>query len=173
MLLDSGMDSGPILLSKEVSVGPLETAGQLHDRLAVIGAELLLETISGLKTGRVSPKPQPDDGASLAPMLKKEDGLLDWSRPAEELARQVRGLDPWPGAYTSFQGKNLKVFGAQALPGQGQPGRIMALADGLIHVAAGRDSLALAELQLAGKNRQDAAQFWNGQHLQPGMVFGD
>ncbi len=173
MLLDSGMDSGPILLSKEVSVGPLETAGQLHDRLAVVGAELLLETISGLKTGLVSPKPQPDDGVSLAPMLKKEDGLLDWSRPAEELARQVRGLDPWPGAYTSFQGKNLKVFGAQALPGQGQPGRIMALADGLIHVAAGRDCLALAELQLAGKNRQDAAQFWNGQHLQPGMVFGD
>lgn len=173
MFLDQGMDTGPILLSRRTAIGPLETAGQLHDRLARLGAELLLETIAGLKAGRVTPKPQPSTGATLAPLLKKADGLIDWTRPAEELARRVRGLDPWPGAYTTFKGKILKLFGARPGPGRGRPGQVLALDQGLLHVAAGQGSLALAELQIEGKKRLRAPEFWRGQRLGSTDFFGD
>lgn len=173
MFLDQGMDTGPILLSRTVPIGETETAGGLHDRLAQIGAGLLVETIAGIKAGTVSPRPQPDQGVSLAPRLKKSDGLVDWSRPADELARLVRGLDPWPGAHTLFRGKNLKLFGGKKGPGLGEPGRVLSLDQGLLHVAAGQGSLAVAELQLAGKKRLGAAEFWRGQRLSQETRFGE
>jgi len=173
MFMDRGMDTGPLLLSRRTAIAPEETAGQLHDRLARLGADLLLETIAGLKAGTVTPKPQPPAGATLAPFLKKADGLMDWTGSAEELARQVRGLDPWPGAYTTFKGKNLKLFGARPGPGRGRPGQILTVDQGLLHVAAGRGSLALAELQLEGKKRLSALEFWRGQRLSQADFFGD
>ena len=173
MFLDQGMDTGPTLLSRRAAVSESETAGRLHDRLAVLGAELLIETIAGLKAGSVAPKPQPEQGASLAPMLRKSDGLVDWTRPAIDLARLVRGLDPWPGAYTIFRGRNLKLFGASPGPGRGRPGHILTLDQGLLHVGTGQGSLALAELQLAGKKRLKAVEFWRGQRLEAGVELGN
>jgi len=173
MFMDRGMDTGPLLLSRRTAIAPDETAGQLHDRLAGLGADLLLETIAGLKAGTVTPRPQPSAGVTLAPFLKKADGLMDWTGSAEELARQVRGLDPWPGAYTTFKGKTLKVFGGRPGPGRGRPGQILTVDQGLLHVAAGQGSLALAELQLEGKRRLSAPEFWRGQRLSQADFFGD
>ncbi|MBU2546903.1 MAG: methionyl-tRNA formyltransferase [Proteobacteria bacterium] len=172
ILLDEGMDTGPLILSRETVIGERETAGALHDRLARLGAELLIESIAGLKAGTVSPRPQPEEGVSLAPKLSKSDGLMDWTRPAEELARLIRGLDPWPGAYTLFRGRYLKLFGAETGAGRGEPGRILGLHQGLLHVAAGQGSVGLTEMQLAGKKRIPAPEFWRGQHLETGMPIG-
>ena len=172
MLLDEGVDTGPIYLSEKVAVGEAETAGELTDRLAVIGASLLKKTIAGLKNGSVVARPQPAKGISRGRLLTKEDGKIDWTRPAGELAAQVRGTDPWPGAHTVFQGQPLKLFGGRTGAGQGQPGQVLALEGDFLHVAAGKGSLAMAELQLAGKKRQPARDFWHGQRLGSSDFFG-
>ena len=172
MVLDRGVDTGPLLLSRRVKIGPDETAGELHDRLAEIGAELLVETLAGLKAGTLVSEPQPAAGVSQGRLLEKSDGLLDWARPARELAAQVRGLDPWPGAHTIFKDKTVKLFGARPGPGQGKPGQILALDGDRLHVAAGRGSLAVAELQAAGRKRQTAREFWHGQRLSQDDFFG-
>jgi methionyl-tRNA formyltransferase len=172
MFLDEGVDTGPILLSRKVPISETETAGELHDRLAVLGAELLLETIQGLKKQTVQPHPQPEEGASRGRLLRKEDGRLDWTRPARDLACQVRGMDPWPGAFTKFKGKNLKLFGVRSDTGVGPPGQVLTLDGDRLQVAAGEGSLAFAELQLAGKKRQTAFDFWHGQRLSRDDYFG-
>jgi methionyl-tRNA formyltransferase len=172
MFQDQGIDTGPILLSKSTRIETIDSCGILHDRLADLGAKLLVETIAGLKAGTVSPKPQPEQGISYAPMLKKSDGLIDWTRPAKELDYLVRGVDPWPGAHTAFRGKTLKLFGSRTGTVQGKPGQVMGLENGRLHVAAGEGSLVLAELQLAGQKRLPAASFWHGQRLEPDDTFG-
>jgi methionyl-tRNA formyltransferase len=172
MFLDEGVDTGPILLARKVAIEDFETAGQLHDRLAVLGAELLLETIRGLKSHAVRPRPQPSAGAGRGRLLRKEDGLVDWTRPARVLACQVRGMDPWPGAYTTFKGKNLKLFGARPDLGLGRPGQVLGLDGDRLLVAAGEGSLSVSELQLAGKKRQTAFDFWHGQRLSRNDCFG-
>lgn len=165
MFLDRGVDSGPTLLSRKTVIGPEETAGELETRLAVLGADLLVETIAGLKAGTLTPTPQPERGVSRAPLLKKSDGIVDWTRPAEDVAALIRGVDPWPGAQTVFRDKNLKLFGARPGSGRGKPGQVLALdADG-IHVAAADGSVVVKEFQLAGKKRQPARDFWHGQRL--------
>lgn len=172
MFQDQGVDTGPILLSKSIPIDRSDTFGTLHDRLADLEGELLKETIAGLKDGTVSPKPQPEKGISRAPLLKKSDGLVDWTRPAKELDRLVRGVDPWPGAHTMFRGKILKLFRSRTGDVRGRPGQVMGLENGLLHVAAGEGSLVLAELQLAGQRRLPAASFWHGQRLQSNDTFG-
>lgn len=172
MFMDQGVDTGPILLSKSIPIDRSDTFGALHDRLADLEGELLKETIAGLKDGTVSPKPQPEKGISHAPLLKKSDGLVDWTRPAKELDRLVRGVDPWPGAHTMFRGKILKLFRSRTGDVRGRPGQVMGLENGLLHVATGEGSLVLAELQLAGQRRLPAASFWHGQRLQSNDTFG-
>ena len=172
MLLDEGMDTGPIFLSRRVKIGIKETAGELHDRLAIMGADLLLETIAGLKAGTLSPAPQPEAGASVCRLLTKSDGLLDFSRTAVQLACQVRGMDPWPGAYSGFRGKLVKLFGAGAGRGRGNPGQVLTLDRERLHIAAGEGSLVVSELQVAGKKRQSAKDFWHGQRLSQTDYFG-
>lgn len=172
MRLDPGMDTGPLLLSRSTRILDTDTAGRLHDRLARLGAELLVETLAGLRAGTLTPRPQDEGRASYAPMLKKTDGLLDWARPAALLSRQVRGLDPWPGAYTLFQGRTLKLFGGQVGSGQGRPGQVLGLGPEGLVVAAGQGSLAIPELQLAGHRRLPASDFWHGQRLSPGRLLG-
>ncbi len=172
MFQDQGVDTGPILLSKSIPIDRSDTFGTLHDRLVDLEGELLKETIAGLKDGTVSPKPQPEKGISRAPLLKKSDGLVDWTRPAKELDRLVRGVDPWPGAHTMFRGKILKLFGSRTGDVRGRSGQVMGLENGLLHVATGEGSLVLAELQLAGQRRLPAASFWHGQRLQSNDTFG-
>lgn len=172
MFQDQGVDTGPILLSESIPIDRSDTFGTLHDRLADLEGELLIETIAGLKVGTVSPKPQPGKGISHAPLLKKSDGLVDWTRPAKELDRLVRGVDPWPGAHTMFRGKIVKLFRSRTGDVRGRPGQVMGLENGLLHVAAGEGSLVLAELQSAGQRRLPAASFWHGQRLQSNDTFG-
>ncbi|MEW5724851.1 MAG: methionyl-tRNA formyltransferase, partial [Thermodesulfobacteriota bacterium] len=171
MFMDEGVDTGPVLLSRRLVIGEEETAGHLHDRLAEAGAALLLETITALKVGTVIPGPQPPESPFVGRRLDKSDGRIDWTRPAEQLARLVRGLDPWPGAHTTFKGRSVKLFGARPGPGRGEPGRVLALDQGRLHVAAGEGSLGLAELQVEGHRRQSAGQFWNGQRLSRSDYF--
>ncbi len=172
IFMEEGVDTGPILMRRAVPIEETDTAGSLHDRLSKIGSELLIETIEGLKTGTVSPKPQPETGISHAPLLTKSHGVLDWNRPAMELARLVRGLDPWPGAQTTLLGRRLKLFGGRAGNVRGRPGQVMGLENGWLHIAAGQGSLMVAELQLAGQKRLKAVDFWHGQRLSTGSVLG-
>lgn len=171
MMMDVGVDTGPMLMSKSININQDETAGTLHDKLSVLGAELLVETLTELKAENISPTVQPDDGISRAPLLKKSDGVLDWTEPAEILDRLVRGLDPWPAAQTTFKGKPLKLFGSRVGPVKGKPGQVLGLEGDRIHVAAAGGSLAVSELQLAGQKRLSAKQFWHGQRFQNDIHF--
>lgn len=169
MLMDEGMDTGDILLQEAIPIGPEETAGELHDCLAELGARLVVEAIRGLKEGRIAPRKQPEEGVSYAPLLRKEDGLLDFSRPAHELAALIRGLDPWPSAYTYFRGKLLKLFRPQVISGEtsAAPGEIVSLEDGLT-IATGDGLLQVKEVQPEGKKRMSAAEFVRGYRPQIG-----
>jgi len=169
MLMDEGMDTGDIILQEAVPIGPEETAGELHDCLAELGARLMVEAIRGLKEGYLSPRKQPEEGVSYAPMLRKEDGWLDFSRPAEELANLIRGLDPWPSAYTRFRGKLLKLFRPEVIPAKvsASPGEIVSLEDGIV-LATGKGLLKVKEVQPEGKKRMSAAEFVRGYRPQTG-----
>jgi len=162
-LMDEGMDTGPILLQREVEIGPDETRGELEARLAKLGAELLLETVEGLAKGTIRPRPQPREG-TLAPRLHKEDGRIDWSWPAERVHNWVRGMSPWPSAFTSFRGRLLKIhrshlsdFPHPGLP----PGTVLPLREALF-VACGDGVVELLEIQPEGKRRMSGVDFING-----------
>jgi methionyl-tRNA formyltransferase len=174
MLIDEGLDTGPLLLARSTPIGPEETATELEPRLARLGAELLLETVRGLEAGLLQPRPQDHAFASYAPLLKKEDGRIDWTLPAEVLARRVRGFNPWPGTHTLWQGRVLKVLRARPSPGgPGEPGAVMSVSrEGLV-VASGRATrLELLQVQLEGRRPVSALAFSAGARLPPGARFG-
>jgi methionyl-tRNA formyltransferase len=178
MQLDEGLDTGPLLLARATPIGPEETAAELAPRLARLGGELLLETLRGLEAGTLEPKPQDPSRATLAPLLKKEDGRIDWSRPASEIAARVRGFYPWPGTFTHSEGRLLKVMRsrveASASTGEGPPpGSVLAVDDRGILVACGRGSrLRLLEVQPESRRVMTAAAFAAGAHLGPGAHLG-
>lgn len=173
MLMDEGLDTGDMLVKRQLAIGPDETAGELHDRLAQLGRETMEETLRQLCAGELAPEQQDESRTSYAPMLKKEDGRIDWSRPARELHNLVRGLDPWPGAYTTLNSQLLKVARTRVEPGDGPPGTVTAAeADG-VRVACGEGLLVLGELQLAGRKRLSAADFLRGQALPAGTRLGE
>jgi methionyl-tRNA formyltransferase len=161
MKMDAGLDTGPILSQRSVRIQPGETAGSLSGKLSALGADLLINTLPGYLAGEIEPSPQPEDGVTYAPILKKEDGLLDFSRPAEELERKVRAFNPWPGTYLEWNGNLLKVHHASIGLGtmrQGERGIYLGLpvigtADGL---------LVLAEVQPAGKKSMSGKAFLAG-----------
>jgi len=174
MYMDVGLDTGDMLIKRATPIGPLETAGDLHDRLAQLGREAMAETLTRLCAGTLVREPQDDALSCYAPMLKKEHGCLDWARPAMELHNLVRGLDPWPGAYTCFAGEPLKL--ARTRPSDaghaGAPGTVLGVdADGL-RIACGQGVLSVGELQLPGRKRLSAADFLRGCPLPPGTCFG-
>jgi methionyl-tRNA formyltransferase len=173
MQLDEGLDTGPILLQREVAIHPQETAGELSPRLAKHGAELLLETLTGLETGALKGKPQDESQASLAPILKKQDGHVDWTRTSEEIAWRVRGFNPWPGMTTTWRGQNLKLVRAMpSVPGPGEPGQIVAVeADGIIVACGAETRLRALELQPESRRAMTAAAFVAGARLEPGARF--
>lgn len=171
MRLDEGMDTGPVLLTKREPILADDTAGTLFARLAPLGAEAVCEALEGLEAGTLVATAQPEAGASHAAMLKKQDGLVDWSQEASALAARIRGLDPWPGSFTPFAGGNLKLFGARACEGQGEPGTILSYDDSGIVVACGLGACLLQEVQAPGKKRMAAAVFARGRRLQIGDLL--
>ncbi len=163
MLLDEGMDTGPVLAqSAPVEIGPSTTGSSLTERLFEIGASLLVSTLARWVSGEIEPRPQDESRATVSRLLKRADGEINWSEPAERIERMVRAYDAWPGAYTRWSGKNLKVLEA-ALAGEvaGRPGEV-SVADGEIAVATGSGALSIVRLQLEGRRPASAAEFARG-----------
>jgi methionyl-tRNA formyltransferase len=175
MLLDAGMDTGDILLQREAVIQPEETAGSLHDRLAEEGARVLVETLDLLKRGSLEPRAQDGSQATYAPMLAKEDGKVDWHEDAKRICCRIRGLDPWPGGFTYWQGKRLKLFGCRALSisTQDEPGTVIAAADDGLQVAAGEGVVLIATLQLEGRRPLAVTDFLRGHHFQVEDKLGE
>ena len=171
MLMDVGLDTGDMLLKKTTSIGPDEDARTLHDRLALIGAEALAETLDLLASGRLTPEKQDDLLASYAPMLKKEDGCIDWDSDPQTIRNMVRGLTPWPGAYTFLDGKTLKIYRCRVAGGSGAPGTVLQADRSGLVVACRGGGLLIEELQLEGKKRLSAKDFLAGYNIKPGAVL--
>lgn len=175
MRMDEGMDTGPILAQSEVPIQPEDTTASLTHRLAHLGAELLLDVLPRWLRGEIEPRPQDHSQATYCRPLQKEDGLLDWNRSAVELDRHVRACDPWPGAYTTWQGQMLKVWRARPRSdwqGEGRPGRIVSLQPG-IGVVTGEGVLELGTVQLAGRKPMAVELFARGQRGFVGGVLGE
>lgn len=169
MLMDVGLDTGDMLVKRSLEIGANETAGQLHDRLARLGRETLTETLQQLCAGSLVAEKQNDELSCYASMLKKEDGLINWQRSAVAIHNQVRGLDPWPGAYTYLEGEVLKIATTTVAAGQfGEPGTIISADRTGVQVACGDGALMIGELQLPGKKRLAAMNFLSGRPLFPG-----
>lgn len=172
MRIEAGLDTGDMLLAREVEIGPEETASELSPRLAAMGAELLIETLRGLEAGTIAPRKQDNAAATYAPMLKKQDGRVDWTRSARAIFNQVRGFDPWPGAFTTFRGELLQLRRVRVVEGSaGGPGRIEVAGRALL-VACGEGGLEVLELQPEGRRRMTAQEFLNGRRPESGEMLG-
>ena len=174
MNIDAGLDTGPTLLRFETEIGADETAPELYARLSEAGAPLVAETLLGLDRGTITPLPQDNSQASFASPLKKEEGRIDWSLTAQQIYNRIRGLQPWPGAFTSFRGKNCAIWGrpVSANAAVGVPLGEILKARGKVVVACGDGtSLLLEFLQLEGRKRVTALEFANGARLAPGDRF--
>jgi len=173
--LNERIDAGDILLQRHVAIGATETAGELDARLRQQGAELIVETVDGLDAGTLTPQPQPLRAASRAPKLSKEDGHIDWTRSSCDLFNLVRGTNPVPGAFTSWNGKSLKVHRAQILENnqQAPPGTVLSAdTDHGLTIATGDDALLLTEVQPAGKSKMEATAFVRGYPIEVNTQLG-
>ncbi|WP_053552439.1 methionyl-tRNA formyltransferase [Desulfuromonas soudanensis] len=171
MVMDVGLDTGAMLIKRATPIGPEETAGELHDRLALLGREAMEETLERLCAGTLRAEAQDDALSTYAPMMKKEDGRIDWSRSAQAIHNQVRGLDPWPGAFTHLDGEVLKIARTRPEPGEGEPGTVLSAGADGVRIACGEGVLLVRELQLPGKRRLSARDFLQGKHLPPGTTL--
>jgi methionyl-tRNA formyltransferase len=174
MWMDTGMDTGDILLSSKAVIQPDDTAAVLHDRLAIMGAQLLIKTIRRHKNGTLTSISQDSDQATYAPLLKKEDGRIDWTRPASELDCFVRGMSPWPGAFTTLSGKTLKIYQVKVVSGhtEAPPGSTIPSFPGELYVATGKGILSLIEVQAASGKRLNMQDFLRGHPILPGTMMG-
>jgi len=171
-LIDAGMDTGDILLKRSLDIGPNETAGELEERLAALGAEAILETLAGLEAGTLTAQPQPEEGVTYAPILKREDGRVDWSDSAMAAHNRVRGMSPWPGAWTSLGETRIKLLRSirtRIGAGRAEPGAVALPETGRLLIACGDELLEILEVQREGRPRTDGRSFLNG--LQPGTRF--
>jgi methionyl-tRNA formyltransferase len=174
MQMDEGMDTGPVLACEALAIGEDETAGELAVRLSALGATLVREKLPRYVRGELQAQPQDHAAATLAPMLSKEHGQVDWTRPARELHALVRGTHPWPGAYTFLGPQRVKLHRSRLLAAEGvhgEPGNVLRADRHAIEVACGTGVLALHELQPEGKRRLSAEQFCAGARLHSGMRF--
>ncbi len=170
MKIDAGLDTGDILLQRAIPVRDDDVTETLSERLSLLGADLMVEALRGLERGEIAPRPQDPTLATLAPRLKKEDGRIDWSLPAEQIALRVRGLRPWPGAYSDFRGKQLHIWRAVPCPtsrNAAAPGALVAESGKLLAACGGGSTLELQEVQLEGHRRMSARDFLNGVRLTP------
>ena len=172
MRIDSGLDTGDILLQKEIPIAPDDTAETLAPGMAAIGADLMVETLRGLQAGTIHAQPQDNARATLAPILNKEDGRIDFHLPAQEILNRLRGFQPWPGAFTSFREKNLHVWAARPAEGILEGGEIAVKGGDLLVGCGGRTSLQLLEVQIEGKKRMAASDFVHGHQPRAGEKLG-
>jgi len=171
MKMDAGLDTGPVLMQRRVPIAERDDAASLHDKLASLGAEMIVAALAELEAGRAQPTPQPADGVTYARKIEKREAMLDWTRTAAELERAVRAFNPYPGASTRLQGESLKLWRARvAAAGGGVPGEILQAGRELV-VACGQGALSILELQRPGGKRLEATQFLSGRPLPPGTRF--
>ncbi len=175
MRIDAGLDTGDMLLKSETQIGADEYAEELGRRLAPVGAELLVETLRGLEAKTIVPEPQNNAEATYAPILKKEDGQIDWTRPAQEIYNRMRGFTPWPGAYSTFRGQVIHIWKAKPAIDidSGTPGSIHVRKRGAAVLCGSNTALELLDVQLEGRKRMTAEAFCNGQHLTATDRLGD
>jgi len=172
MRMDKGLDTGPIYLTKKIPLAEDETGGSLHDRLSLLGAEALMEALPGIADGSLKPQEQDEMQATYAAKLEKKEARIDWSRPAEEIERQVRAFNPWPVAFTPYENANLRIWDAHAIEGMtAEPGTVMSATREGVDVSTGKGLLRVTRLQMPGKRAMDAQDFINSQHIQ-GMLLG-
>lgn len=169
-LLEPTVDTGPVVATEAIAVGPEETAGDVFDRLAPIGARLLVTCLDGLEAGTLQPVVQDDAAASPAPKIDPAEARIDWTLPAAAIVNRIRGLSPAPGAHTSIAGKRLTVYRARIAPVQAAPGTVVS-ADPLI-IAAGESAVEVLEVQMEGKRRLSATEFVRGRRFEPGQRLG-
>lgn len=167
MQMEAGLDTGPVLLRREIPIGAEETAGELHDRLSSLGAESIVEALARLDA--LVPEAQPEDGVTYAAKIDKAEAALDWSQPAEAVSRQIRALSPFPGAWTEVAGQRVKLLGARVEEGEGRPGEVL---DEALLVACGTGALRITRAQRAGKGQQAAEEFLRGFPVARGDVLG-
>ncbi len=172
--MDQGMDTGDMLLKAKIAVDPEETAGSLMVKLASLGGHTLLQAIKGLKEGIITPVPQDHSQATIAPMLKKDDGFIDWSRSAKEIECLIRGLDPWPSAFCFLEHQRLRLFTPEVvyMESTAQPGTVLHADRRGMLIACGRNALQIHELQPEGKKRMTVESFCCGHPIPPGTDFG-
>jgi methionyl-tRNA formyltransferase len=175
MIMDEGLDTGPILLQREVAISREETAGELHDRLSLLAGDLLLETLEGLADNRLSEEPQDHSRATYAPKIDRRMSLLKWDRPARAISAHIRALDPWPGAVTILAGKEIKLFSSRVIDEDRSdvvPGRVSGHLHGALQVETSRGVIEIREFQLPGKKRLTAGDFLRGFPINTGTVLG-
>jgi methionyl-tRNA formyltransferase len=173
MLMEAELDAGPILLQATLPIEPNDDAGTLHDRLAQLGADALIEALAGLAAGSLKPVPQDPAAATYARKLRKEDGVIRWEQSARQLANLIRGVTPWPGAFTRHAGRTLRIWRATAeADGAAPPGTVVKVDVAGAWVATGDGALLLREVQPAGGKRMAAAAYARGHALRPGDVLG-
>lgn len=172
MQMDAGMDTGPVIACERLPILPTDTSATLHDKLSALGGQVLRAHLPAWLEGKRPATPQPAEGVVMAPMIRKEDGQLDFTRPAAVLERRLRAFTPWPGAYTTFGGANLKVTGLTVAAGQGAPGTVLAATNAGIEIACGEGSVLLTALQPEGKKPMTAQQFLAGRKVAVGAPFG-
>ena len=167
MQMDVGLDTGPVLAESRIAIAPEDDTGTLHDKLAALGADLLLSVLRDVAAARGRARAQSSEGVTYAHKIDKAETRLDWKRPALELERAVRAFRPIPGATTSLGGEALKIWRARVVPGTGEPGTVLSQ-DAALVIACGGDALDITELQAAGGRRMSAADFTRGRRLPPG-----
>jgi methionyl-tRNA formyltransferase len=166
MQMDAGLDTGPVFAERRVAIAADDDAGSLHDKLAEVGAELLLQVLADISAGRAHATPQSPVGVAYARKIEKSETQLQWAQPAADLERAVRAFRPTPGAVARFGGDAIKIWRARVVSATGEPGRVLGHADALV-VACGREALAIEELQPPGGRRMSAAEFLRGRRLPP------
>lgn len=175
MQIDAGMDTGPILLRREIAIGPEETSPELAARMSAMGAELIAESLVKFDRGEISPIPQGEQGVSHAPILKKEDGRIDWARPAQQIYDRMRGFAPWPGSYSTFRGQICNLWGRPKVRGSagtsGAPGELIPSSKEIDVVCAEGTCLRLESVQVQGRKKISAREFANGARLDAGDRF--
>lgn len=171
MLMDAGLDTGPMLAKRAIPITADETGQSLHDKLARLGAALLIETLPKYLSGMIQPQAQDESQASYAPPIKKEEGRIDWTQPALAIERLVRAFNPWPGAFTTWQGRQLKIHAGRHGPGRARPGQVT-VQGGRIAIGAGAGLVYPTELQLAGKKRMSIDSFAKGRSDFVGALLG-